>query len=390
MPRIPRIRLSLYPLAVVLLTAVCVAATDAAPHGKLRQYYIAADEIEWDYAPSGIDQMMGMPFHGIAKDFMESGPHRIGHVYKKAVYREYTDATFKTLKPRAPEWEHLGILGPLLRAEVGDTIKILFKNNGTHPYSMHPHGVFYEKASEGTPYSDNTDPAAKHGAAVPPGETHTYTWEVPERAGPGPNDPSSIVWLYHSHANEMEDVHSGLMGVMVVTRRGMARPDGSPKDVDKEFVGSFMIYDENMSWFLNDNIKNHTGDPAGVKKDDSVPVDVEGRYNIVLPSGFAGANLRYNINGMQYANLPIMTMTQGDRVRWYLVTLGFGFNFHTPHWHGNVVLDGGKRTDVLALSPAQMLTVDMVPDDPGTWLFHCHVSDHMEGGMVAKYRVLPK
>ncbi len=54
------------------------------------------------------------------------------------------------------------------------------------------------------------------------------------------------------------------------------------------------------------------------------------------------------------------------------------------------MLDGGKRTDVLALSPAQMLTVDMVPDDPGTWLFHCHVSDHMEGGMVAKYRVLPK
>jgi hephaestin len=145
-----------------------------------------------------------------------------------------------------------------------------------------------------------------------------------------------------------------------------------------------------MSWFLNENIKNHTGDPAGVKKDEAVPIDVEGRYNIVLPSGFAGANLRYTINGMQYANLPIMTMTQGDRVRWYLVTLGFGFNFHTPHWHGNVVLDGGKRTDVLALSPAQMLTVDMVPDDPGTWLFHCQVSDHMEGGMVAKYRVLPK
>ena len=71
---------------------------------------------------------------------------------------------------------------------------------------------------------------------------------------------------------------------------------------------------------------------------------------------------------------------KGDRVRWYLVTIGFGFNFHTPHWHGNVVLNDGKRTDVIALSPAQMVTTDMVPDDLGIWLFHCHVSDHIDGG----------
>ena len=36
-----------------------------------------------------------------------------------------------------------------------------------------------------------------------------------------------------------------------------------------------------------------------------------------------------------------------------------------------------------------MLTADMVPDDPGIWLFHCHISEHMEGGMVARYQVSP-
>jgi FtsP/CotA-like multicopper oxidase with cupredoxin domain len=379
-------------LVVGVLCVVPLAAQQkpgAAQQGKTRQYYIAADELDWDYAPSGIDQMMGMPFEGIAKSYMEHGAHRIGHIYKKAIFREYTDATFTTLKPRPAEWAHAGILGPILRAEVGDTIKILFKNNGTHPYSMHPHGVFYEKASEGTAYDDGSDAAAKHGGHVPPGETHTYTWEVPERAGPGPNDPSSLVWLYHSHANEMVDVHSGLMGAMVITRRGMALADGRPKDVDKEFVAAFVIFDENISWFLDDNIKKHTDDPAGVKKDEFTPIDAEGRYDVVVPSGFAAVNVRATINGMQYANLPTMTMKKGDRVRWYLVTIGFAFNFHTPHWHGNVVLDGGKRTDVIAISPAQMVTVDMVPDDPGTWLFHCHVSDHMELGMVTKYQVLP-
>lgn len=40
-------------------------------------------------------------------------------------------------------------------------------------------------------------------------------------------------------------------------------------------------------------------------------------------------------------------------------------------------MQNGSRTDVLALWPAPMLTADMVLDDPGTWLFHCHVSDHI-------------
>ncbi len=357
--------------------------------GRTRTYYVAADEVDWNYAPSGMDQAMGMPFMGIAKLFMEHGPHRIGPVYRKAIYREYTDQTFTTLKPRPPEWEHTGILGPILRAGVGDTIKVVFKNNGSHPYSMHPHGVFYLKPSEGSPYNDGRSAADKVGGAVPPGQTYTYVWEVPERAGPGPNDPSSIVWFYHSHTNEMQDVNAGLIGAMVITRKGMGDADARPKDVDREFVALFMFFDENQSWFLDYNIQHHTDDPKGVKKDENIPVDEMGRYNIVLPVGFSGVNIRATINGLQYGNLPMMTMKQGDHVRWYLLTIGFGFNFHTPHWHGNVVLDGGKRTDVISLAPAQMVTVDMVPDDPGTWLFHCHVSDHMEAGMTARYQVLP-
>ena len=36
----------------------------------------------------------------------------------------------------------------------------------------------------------------------------------------------------------------------------------------------------------------------------------------------------------------------------------------------------GQRTDVILLSPAQMVTADMVPDNVGTWMYHCHVSEH--------------
>jgi hephaestin len=90
-----------------------------------------------------------------------------------------------------------------------------------------------------------------------------------------------------------------------------------------------------------------------------------------------------------FGTMPMMMMQKGDRVRWYLLTVGHGFNFHTPHWHGNTVLVNGSRTDVIALSPAQMVTADMVPDNPGTWMYHCHVSDHMAAGMMAHFHVMP-
>jgi FtsP/CotA-like multicopper oxidase with cupredoxin domain len=31
----------------------------------------------------------------------------------------------------------------------------------------------------------------------------------------------------------------------------------------------------------------------------------------------------------------------------------------------------------------------MVPDNPGTWLYHCHVNDHIVAGMQAKFTVTP-
>jgi len=136
------------------LHAAPANAAPAAHAGKTRTYYVAADEVQWDYAPSGRDEAMGMPFDDISKGFVETSANHIGRVYKKAVYHEYTDATFTAIKPRAPEDAYQGILGPILHAEVGDTIKVVFKNNATHPYSMHPHGVLYKKDSEGSDYND--------------------------------------------------------------------------------------------------------------------------------------------------------------------------------------------------------------------------------------------
>jgi manganese oxidase len=138
---------TLLAVGIMFSTEVTAQPLQTGSDSKVRTYYVAADEVEWDYAPGGVNKMMGMKFDGYSKVFVERGPHRIGSIYRKALYREYTDETFAHLKPRPVEWESSGILGPILRAEVGDTIRVIFKNNATHPYSMHPHGVFYKKDS---------------------------------------------------------------------------------------------------------------------------------------------------------------------------------------------------------------------------------------------------
>ena len=45
------------------------------------------------------------------------------------------------------------------------------------------------------------------------------------------------------------------------------------------------------------------------------------------------------------------------------------------------------REDVYDLFPGVFATLEMKPDSLGTWLLHCHVNDHMAGGMTALFEV---
>jgi FtsP/CotA-like multicopper oxidase with cupredoxin domain len=351
-------------------------AAQSKSKGVSRTYYVAAEEVDWNYTPVDSDLTMGMT-RPTGQFHISNGPdsNAVAFIFHKAIYREYTDSTFATEKPRDPRWQHLQLLGPVLRGAVGDTIVVIFRNRATFPATMHPHGVFYDKASEGALYNDGQ--TTKAGDSVPPGGTYRYVWPITERSGPGPNDPSSIVWPYHSHVRELEDVYSGLIGPIIVTRRGMAKADGSPVDVDREFVTMFAAFDENQTHFVGANLKRYTGDTAGMG-----PKGPRGFFQF----GYL------NINGRMYGNLPVdeLTMRVGERVRWYLFSSTGFDDLHSPHWHGNTVLQNGTRRDVIDLDgPLTMTEADMVPDVPGVWLFHCHFGEHMVDGMSGRYRVLP-
>jgi len=375
-------------LLLGLMVGVSASASSTPPGGSTGQtriYYIAADEVTWDYAPGGINRITGRPFGDAESLWVASGPHRIGKLLKKAVYCEYTDATFTRLKPRPKEWEHLGFLGPVLRAEVGDTIQVVLKNNLRFPVSMHPHGVIYQKDSEGAPYQDGSGEEGNKGT-VPPGGTHTYIWPVPERAGPAHGDMSSVLWMYHSHVSEIADVNAGLIGPMIITARGMANADATPKDVDREFVVAFASVEETDSPYLQENIQKYMGDPKSVKV---VSDPFGGRVMVSGDPTAPDFGLRESLNGFLYGNLPGLTMKVGERVRWYLMATS-NFELHAPHWHGNTVVIQHMRTDVATLLTMGMLVADMVPDNPGTWMFHCHVGGHLRAGMQALYTVEPK
>ncbi len=299
----------------------------------VREYWIAAEKTPWDYAPSG---------RNLIKPDAGLGVWGETPKYVKYRYIGYTDNSYT--KPLVqPEW--MGILGPQLQAVVGDTLKIHFLNKTDRPLSMHPHGMLYDKDNEGAD-------GIGAGASIPPGKSYTYTWIADEDAGPGATDPSSIVWLYHSHVMEEEEANLGLIGTIVVTRPGMARSasNSAPRDVDQEFTALFMIFNEE-----------------------------EGKES----------GLKHTINGRIFGNLKGYETSLGKRVRWHVVALGNETDNHTVHWHGQTVLDHGRRTDVVEVLPASMTSVDMIPRSPGNWLFHCHVDDHMMAGMSTRWRVLP-
>lgn len=73
----------------------------------------------------------------------------------------------------------------------------------------------------------------------------------------------------------------------------------------------------------------------------------------------AEGDLMHSINGYIFGNLTGLVMEKGDRVRWHLLGLGTEVDVHTVQWHGETVLSSGKRTDIIELLPASMVSIDM-------------------------------
>ena len=99
------------------------------------------------------------PYFRASANYFTKDYNRIGGKYVKARFHRYTDSSFAT-KTLIPEHEkHLGILGPIIRAEVGDVVRVTLRNKSPNPVSIFLQGVSLNKSQDGMrakiPFSKN-------------------------------------------------------------------------------------------------------------------------------------------------------------------------------------------------------------------------------------------
>ena len=224
--------------------------------------------------------------------------------------------------------------GPTLRAEVGDLLVVHFRNADTvfeQALTMHPHGVRYNPDYDGSYLGDFT----RAGGFIAPREEFTYRWEcTPDSVG---------VWPYHDHGpNHTLNLARGLFGAVVVYEKGAKVPDL------ERFV------------FL------HALQPSATRLDR--------QFMCINGRSFAG-------------NTPTVQAKVGQDVAWHV--FGMDNNFHTFHIHGHRWKDsGGAFVDCPTVGPNETITARYIEDNPGRWLYHCHVFSH-QMGMAGWYDVTP-
>jgi len=303
-------------LAALVLPALASVLGPAPASATTRDVWVAAVPKTWNAVPNARDAIHGTRFDAAATTF------------PTVVYRRYTRGWKRPLRLGFEAGTGAAsINGPLIRARVGDRLRIHFANLDSlyeRAHSMHFHGVEYEPSSDGIwlPLFSGK------GGNVKPGQRFTYKLT----AGRG----SAGFWPYHDHSTSMEEsIAGGMFGGLSIARRGERR-------ADREFVTAF------SPWH-----------------------------------GFQ------TINGRAFVgNTPVFEARVGERIQWNVMAMGD--EFHTFHVHGHRWrTESGTPEDTRGLGPAESFRVRWREDAPGTWLYHCHVESHMAQGMIGLYRVKP-
>jgi manganese oxidase len=231
--------------------------------------------------------------------------------------------------------------GPVIDVNAGDHVTIHLTNSAAKPHSIHTHVVRFDEANDGTDAS-----------IVAPGQSKTIEWDV-VFAGTFP---------YHDHGDEA-GMTLGLFGALVVHA-----PDEKP-------ANEHLVI---LSDFDQAKYKSLPGiaDPLTGEFPDA------GEYR-------GGHEYMHTINGKAYEDaVPPFSGKVGELQRWRIVSIGR--EFHTWHIHGHRWLsESNQVTDNIQLGPGMYATFEFLEDNPGSWLVHCHVPDHMEGGMLTRYDVSP-
>ncbi|CAG09735.1 unnamed protein product, partial [Tetraodon nigroviridis] len=331
-------------------------------------YYIAAEEVTWDY---GIKK----PHQLIKPREMNRGMRKFLPEYKKVVFRAYRDEGFQDPVSRGELQEHLGILGPFIRAEVDDLLTVIFKNKASRPYSFHLHGVYDRKQAAGNTQSTSSAPPGVPGEPLAPGEVRAYTWRITKTQGPTVSEFDCKTGTYYSTVDKERDLNSGLIGPLVICKPGTLSTRLQMQPDIREFALLFHTFDETKSWYMEENLRRHCAPPCQANTQDPW-------YHV--------SNKFAAINGYVAESLPGLLVAQHQQVRWHLLNVGSNGEYHAVHFHGlpfTVHTKNEHRMGVYNLFPGVFGTVEMRPPTVGTWLVECTVGEIQQAGMRAKLLV---
>ncbi len=220
--------------------------------------------------------------------------------------------------------------GPVIRARVGDRLRIEVTNRLAEPTSVHWHGLDVPNAMDGAGGVTQPD--------IAPGGTFVYRFRV-RQAG---------TFFYHSHTAADRQVPLGLSGALIV--------EGDEEPVAADVP---MMLGE---WTVG-------GDGRNIPS-----MELEG----ALPNWFT-------LNGRSYPDTARIRVRRGQRVRIRFV--GAGQFAHPMHIHGGpfriVATDGNPvpraaqlTKDTVLVGPGERYDVIWTARRTGTWLVHCHVLHH--------------
>jgi FtsP/CotA-like multicopper oxidase with cupredoxin domain len=249
-----------------------------------------------------------------------------------------------------PAWTYNGqVPGPTLRCNEGETLRINFVNNGTHPHSMHFHGI-HTSIMDGVPGIGRGD--------IEPGGHFVYEFKARPFG----------VHLYHCHTAPLKrHIHKGLYGAFIVNpdpaRRGekarSRHPDYAESEEWQELVMVMNAFDTN----------------------------------------FDSENEVYAVNtvAFHYMKHPI-PIEKSRPVRIYLVNLTEFDLINSFHLHANFFdyydtgtqLEPTLRTvDTIMQAQGQRGILEFRYDDedhdPGLYMFHAHVSEFAELGWMSAF-----
>ncbi len=287
------------------------------PGGRAVEYWLEVRARRWTIVPTKRDDWHDIPIPGST-------------TFTAFIYQLMTPGF---AAPAAPA----SVPGPVLSAEVGDTLVVHVRNALPDKYrqaiTFHPHAVKYNPEYDGVYLGKYT----RAGGFIQPGEEFTYTYEcVPESVG---------LWAYHDHGpNHTVNTHRGLFGAVLIREKGE-----QPADVESVLC-------------LHQWLPPITG----------------------LKRPFQC------INGHAYAgNTPTIRAKNGQNVTIHIV--GVDDNWHDFHLHGHRWKDPatGLETDNPSVGPGQSIFARFKADNPGRWLYHCHVLAHQDAGMAGWFLVEP-